>query len=65
MATKIIVNAGDEEEYLSFITAEAYNELQKWMQYRQDSGEEIHGNSWVMRQLWDTQKRILSSQRLY
>ena len=26
------------------------------MQYRQDSGEEIHGNSWVMRQLWDTKK---------
>ena len=26
------------------------------MQYRQDSGEEINGNSWVMRQLWDTKK---------
>ena len=24
------------------------------MQYRQDSGEEINGNSWIMRQLWDT-----------
>ncbi|MGI0051114.1 MAG: hypothetical protein ACRD8K_05190 [Nitrososphaeraceae archaeon] len=31
-------------------------ELQKWMQYRQDSGEEIHRNSWLMRQLWDTKK---------
>jgi integrase len=56
VAAKIIVYAGDDEEYFSFITAEAYNELQKWMQYRQDSGEEIHGNSWVMRQLWDTKK---------
>ena len=44
------------EEYFSFITAEAYLELQKWMQYRQDSGEEINGNSWVMRRLWDTKK---------
>jgi integrase len=56
IAAKIIVYAGDEEEYFSFITAEAYNELQKWMQYRQDSGEEIHEMSWIMRQLWDTKK---------
>jgi hypothetical protein len=56
IAAKIIVYAGDVEEYFSFITAEAYLELQKWMQYRQDSGEEIHENSWVMRRLWDTKK---------
>ncbi len=56
VAAKIIVYAGDDEEYFSFITPEAYYELQKWMQYRQDSGEEIHENSWVMRQLWDTKK---------
>jgi hypothetical protein len=56
VTAKIIVYAGDDEEYFSFITQEAYYELQKWMQYRQDSGEEIHENSWVMRQLWDTKK---------
>jgi hypothetical protein len=56
VAAKIIVYAGDDEEYYSFITLEAYYELQKWMQYRQDSGEEIHEDSWVMRQLWDTKK---------
>jgi hypothetical protein len=56
IAAKIIVYAGDVEEYISFITAEAYLELQKWMQFRQESGEEINGNSWVMRQLWDTKK---------
>jgi hypothetical protein len=56
VAAKIIVYAGDDEEYFSFITSEAYNELQKWMQYRQNSGEDIHENSWVMRQLWDTKK---------
>ena len=26
------------------------------MKYRQDSDEEIHENSWIMRQLWDTKK---------
>src|SRR5215204_251306 len=56
IAAKIIVYAGDDEEYVSFITAEAYHELQRWMHYRRESGEEIHGNSWVMRQLWDTKK---------
>ncbi len=56
IAAKIIVYAGDVEEYFSFITAKAYLELQKWIQYRQDSGEEIDGNSWVMRRLWDTKK---------
>ena len=56
VAGKIIVYAGDVEEYFSFITVEAYLELQKWMQYRQDSGEEINGNSWVMRRLWDTKR---------
>jgi hypothetical protein len=56
VAAKIIVYAGDVEEYFSFITAEAYLELQNWMQYRKDSGEEINGNSWIMRQLWDTKK---------
>ena len=56
IAAKIIVYAGDDEEYFSFITAETYHELQMGMQYRQDSGEEINGNSWLMRQLWDTKK---------
>ncbi|HET9807113.1 MAG TPA: hypothetical protein VFP49_09410, partial [Nitrososphaeraceae archaeon] len=59
VAAKIIVYAGDDEEYFSFITPEAYLELEKWMQYRQDSGEEIHGNSWVMRKLWDKKKKAI------
>ena len=45
-AAKIIVYPGDDEEYFSFLTSQAYYELQKWMQYRQDSGEDIHENSW-------------------
>jgi len=56
VAAKIIVYAGDDEEYFSFITPEAYYELDKWIIYRKDSGEKIDGNSWVMRQLWDTKE---------
>lgn len=56
VAAKIIIYAGDDEQYFSFISSETYFELEKWKKYRQDSGEEIYENSWVMRQLWDTKK---------
>jgi hypothetical protein len=56
IAAKIIVYAEDEEEYFSFITPEAYHELEKWMNYRKESGEAINGNSWVLRNLWNTKQ---------
>ncbi|HLN35646.1 MAG TPA: hypothetical protein VK250_10270 [Nitrososphaeraceae archaeon] len=56
IAARIIVYAGDDEEYFSFITPETYHELEKWMQYRENCGEFIDKNSWIMRQLWDTKK---------
>ncbi|MGA6991651.1 MAG: hypothetical protein WBX81_14640, partial [Nitrososphaeraceae archaeon] len=56
VAAKVIVYPGDDEEYFSFITAEAYYELEKWMEYRKECGENIDDNSWVVRQLWDTKE---------
>jgi integrase len=56
VAAKIIVYAGDNEEYFSFITPEAYFEIEKWIEYRKNCGENINENSWIMRQLWDTKK---------
>ena len=38
-----------------FISKEAYYALKEWMKYREDSGESIDENSWLMRDLWDTQ----------
>jgi hypothetical protein len=38
----------------TFISLEAFNELQNWMKYRESSGEVINDNSWLMRDLWDT-----------
>ena len=61
VAAKIIVYAGDEEQYISFLTPEAFLELQKWMDFRKDSGEQVTGKSWVMRDLWNT--RISSRRR--
>lgn len=54
IAAKMIVYAGEDEEYFTFISSEAWQELKKWMDYRQDSGEIISDSSWVMRNLWDT-----------
>ena len=50
----MIVYAGEDEEYFTFISPEALRALQEWMSYRQSSGEWISENSWVMRDLWDT-----------
>jgi hypothetical protein len=57
LAAKIIVYSGEEgDEYFSFITPEAYYELEKWMEYRRSSGENISGKSWLLRNVWNTKK---------
>jgi hypothetical protein len=56
VAAKMIVYAGDEEEYFTFITPEAYSELTSWMAYRSECGETINEKSWLMRHLWNTKK---------
>ena len=56
VAAKIRVYAEDEAEYFSFITPQAYYELEKWMNYREASGETVSDQSWVMRNIWDTKR---------
>lgn len=56
IAAKVIIYAGDDEEYFSFITPEAYYQLENWINYRKEAGEKIDGNSWLMRQLWKTKE---------
>ena len=53
IAAKIKIYSEEEDEYLSFITPEAFYSLDTWMKYRKDCGENINENSWVMRNLWD------------
>jgi integrase len=51
-AAKIIVYAGEEEEYFSFITPEAYFSLKEWLDFRQSYDEKITPDSWLMRNTW-------------
>jgi len=50
-AAKISVYGG-EEEYFSFITPEAYHSLKEWMDYRAANGEDINGESPLMRDIF-------------
>jgi hypothetical protein len=53
IAAKIRVYADEEEEYISFISLEAYSHLREWMKYRKEAGELVTEESWLMRNLWD------------
>jgi integrase len=55
-AAKLIVYAGEDEQYFSFISSEAWQAVKSWMEYREQSGEKISGDSWVMRDLWDARQ---------
>src|SRR6478672_6982509 len=54
VAAKIIVYAEEDEEYFSYISKEALDSLQSWLRYREESGEILDDDSWLMRDLWDT-----------
>jgi hypothetical protein len=56
VAAKINVYAGDDDEYITFITPEAYLSLESWMKYRSTCGEHVTKDSWVMRDLWNAAK---------
>jgi hypothetical protein len=53
VAAKITIYAGSEEQYTAFVTKETYQSIEEWIDYRRKSGEQITGESWLVRNLWD------------
>ena len=49
VAAKLIVYAGEPDEYFTFISPEAFAALESWMNFRKKSGESINAESWLMR----------------
>lgn len=52
IAAKLIVYAGESEEYFTFITLEAYNALKNYLDVRALHGEKITGESLLIRDEW-------------
>jgi hypothetical protein len=44
VAAKLVVYGGDDDEYFSFVTPEAYHSLNDWMTYRRECDELINGD---------------------
>ena len=54
IAAKMIVYAGEPNQYTTFISPEAYNSWMEWVNFRASYGEKITEDSWVMRDMWKT-----------
>lgn len=54
VAAKLIVYGGEQGSYFTFITPEAYHACNEWMEFRESFGEKITGDSWLVRDLWQT-----------
>lgn len=47
-----VFNTKTKKMYFTFITLEAFDAVKEWMEFRESFGENITGESWIMRDLW-------------
>lgn len=52
VAARLTVYGGEAEQYLTFITPEAYTALTEYIDFRRSCGEQITGESPIIRDLW-------------
>jgi hypothetical protein len=60
VAAKLVVHVGEDDEYFTFISSEAY-ELEKWKQYRIQSGELVAVESCVMGNIWNRKEKSMNT----
>ncbi|HEY7570728.1 MAG TPA: hypothetical protein VH796_05100 [Nitrososphaeraceae archaeon] len=56
LSAKLIVYPDEPEQYFTFMTPEAFGAVKEWMDFRASFGEEITGESWVLRNTWQKVK---------
>jgi integrase len=54
VAAKLTVYAGEPEEYVTFITPEAYERLEQYIRFREQHGEKVTKDSPLARDRWRT-----------
>jgi integrase len=54
VAAKLTVYAGEPEEYVTFITPEAYQRLTEYVKFREEHGEKVTKESPLARDKWQT-----------
>lgn len=54
LAAKLEVYRGEPEEYVTFVTPEAYSKLQEYVKFRQGHGEKVTEDSPLVRDKWQT-----------
>ena len=54
VAAKLTVYAGEPEEYITFITPEAYERLEQYVRFREQHGEKVTKDSPLARDRWRT-----------
>ena len=60
VACRMRVYAGAPEEYITFMTAEAHESLQRYLRYRELHGEQLTPKSPVLRNLFNTSTAIVN-----
>ena len=56
VAAKLIVYRGEPEEYLTFITPEAYEAIREYIEFRATHGESVNERSWTLRDEFNVSK---------
>jgi hypothetical protein len=58
VCARLLVYAGTPDWHVTFMTPEAYREVEEWIRFRNQCGERISPVNWVMRDLWDIEAAI-------